>query len=75
MGLSHKRDEPRSALWGAEHTTGDEVVGDILVWNGTEWATGTGSTGELLVSDTVADPIAFSDLLTTEDGLDLLYAD
>ena len=75
MALSHDTTEPRSALWGASHTTGDEVEGDILVFKDGEWKTGAGQTGELLVSDSVTDPISFSDLLTTEDGLDLLYAD
>ena len=74
MALRHDTTEPRPALWGSTHTTGDEVEGDALRYRSGAWVAEAPTTsGEILVSDTVAAPIAFSDLLTTEDGLDLLY--
>lgn len=74
MALRHDTTEPRPAVWGADHTTGDEVEGDTLVYRSGAWVAEAQTTsGEILINDSIVGPIAFSDLLTTEDGLDLLY--
>lgn len=65
-------------------TTG-VVIGDTIVWDGSEWVPGIGVTpeniaamgfvGPILISDTHSTPLVFDDLLQNDDGDDLLYAD
>lgn len=56
MALRHDTTHPRSALWGAAHTTGTESEGDILQYIGGEWvaiagdAAGVGASEVLMVT-------------------------
>lgn len=35
--FKHDRNAPRDSLWNTSHTTGTEVTGDHLVYDGTKW--------------------------------------
>ena len=69
MALRHDTTEPRAALWGTDHTTGDESEGDVLTYTGGEWVAGSGSTGEVLMTTGVVPP----DPLLNSAGTDWMY--
>lgn len=70
MGLKHDITEPRSALWGSEHSTGDENYHDMLRWNGSEWEAVARTWGEVIMTTGVTPP----DPVLNSDGDDWVYS-
>lgn len=70
MALTHDTTEPRSALWGADHTTGTESEGDLLVYRSGEWQTAASNGGQVVMVSGVTPP----DPVLNSAGDDWVYS-
>lgn len=72
MALRHDTTEPRGALWGSSHKTGDEAEGDMLLYEGGEWTSHPRIGTRVVMRPTITNP---PEPALNLDGSDWVYAD